>query len=196
MKTMNEILADYTSGRATAEETNAALKEAGAIFRFEPGRNELTEADARATTVGFYPDQANGYGLLDTGTGSMDKVHVTDGRLDGGPVNQVLEDGSTSMSAYVYIGGRRYEVYGDELDEVQEEDVPAWVPAQRPVWAVCGWQDELTKYIPDVGMLHRPEYANRRVVKGALRYRYDSEGYATYAPKDLAQYHRDHGKGD
>ena len=29
MKTMNEILADYTSGKATVEETNAALKEAG-----------------------------------------------------------------------------------------------------------------------------------------------------------------------
>ena len=196
MKTMNEILADYTSGKVTPEEANGALKEIGCPLTVIPGKNELTEAERLETVVGSCPDQANGYGLLDTGTGSMDKVHVTDGRLDGGPVNQVLEDGSTSMSAYVYIGGRRYEVYGDELDEVQEEDVPAWVPAQRPAWAVCGWRDELTKYIPDAGMLHRPEYANRRVVKGALRYRYDSEGHAAYAPTDLAQYHRDHGEGD
>ena len=120
MKTMKEILADYTSGKVTAEETNAALEEAGAIFRFEPGRNELTEADIRATTVGFYPDQANGYGLLDTGTGSMEKVHVTNGVLDY-PINQVNADGSTNMLAYVHICGKVFEVFGDKLGFKKED---------------------------------------------------------------------------
>ncbi len=115
MKTMNEILADYTSGKATVEETNAALKEAGVGFHFEPGKNELTEVDIRATTVGHYPDMANGYGLLDTGTGSMEKVHVTNGVLDY-PINQVNEDGSTNMLAYVHICGKVFEVFGDKLD--------------------------------------------------------------------------------
>ena len=115
MKTMNEILADYTSGKATVEETKAALKEAGVGFHFEPGKNELTEVDIRATTVGHYPDMANGYGLLDTGTGSMEKVHVTNGVLDY-PINQVNEDGSTNMLAYVHICGKVFEVFGDKLD--------------------------------------------------------------------------------
>ena len=115
MKTMNEILADYTSGKATVEETNAALKEAGVGFHFEPGKNELTEVDIRATTVGHYPDMANGYGLLDTGTGSMEKVHVTNGVLDY-PINQVNEYGSTNMLAYVHICGKVFEVFGDKLD--------------------------------------------------------------------------------
>lgn len=115
MKTMNEILADYTSGKATVEEPNAALKEAGVGFHFEPGKNELTEVDIRATTVGHYPDMANGYGLLDTGTGSMEKVHVTNGVLDY-PINQVNEDGSTNMLAYVHICGKVFEVFGDKLD--------------------------------------------------------------------------------
>ena len=114
MKTINEILADYTSGKATVEETNAALKEAGVGFHFEPGKNELTEADIRATTVGRYPEQANGYGLLDTGTGSMEKVRVTDGVLDD-PINEVRPDGTTNMLAYVHIGGKRFEVFGDKL---------------------------------------------------------------------------------
>ena len=120
MKTVNEIIADYTSGKAAAEETNAALEKAGAIFRFEPGKHELTEADIRATTVGFYPDQANGYGLLDSGTGSMEKVHVTNGRLDN-PINQVNEDGGTNMLAYVHICGKVFEVFGDKLDFKKEE---------------------------------------------------------------------------
>ena len=77
--------------------------------------DELTEVDIRATTVGHYPDMANGYGLLDTGTGSMEKVHVTNGVLDY-PINQVNEDGSTNMLAYVHICGKVFEVFGDKLD--------------------------------------------------------------------------------
>lgn len=114
MKTINEIIADYTSGKATVEETNAALKEAKANFHFEPGKNVLTEEEIRATTVGNYPDMANGYGLLDSGTGSMEKVHVVNGKLDF-PVNQVEEDGSTNMLAYVHICGKVFEVFGDTL---------------------------------------------------------------------------------
>lgn len=120
MKTMNEIIADYTSGKATVEETNAALKEAGVGFHFEPGKNELTEADIRATTVGHYPDMANGYGLLDIGTGSMEKVHVTNGVLDHA-VNQVMPDGSTNMLAYVHICGKVFEVFGDTLGFKKED---------------------------------------------------------------------------
>ena len=120
MKTMNEILADYTSGKATPEETNAALKEIDCPLTITPGKNELTEADIRATTVGYYPDMANGYGLLDTGTGSMEKVHVTNGVLDHA-VNQVMPDGSTNMLAYVHICGKVFEVFGDTLGFKKED---------------------------------------------------------------------------
>ena len=52
--------------------------------------------------------------LLDTGTGTVDKVHVAGGRLDHA-VNEVWEDGSCSMMAYVHICGRVYAVRGDVL---------------------------------------------------------------------------------
>lgn len=118
--TIDEIINKYTKGEATTEEVNAALAESGAGFHFEPGKNDLTEEDLRATTVGHYPDQANGYGLLDTGTGSMEKVHVTNGKLDHA-VNQVVSGGTTNMTAYVHICGKTYEVYGDILGEVSEK---------------------------------------------------------------------------
>lgn len=118
--TIDEIINKYTKGEATTEEVNAALAESGAGFHFEPGKNDLTEEDLRATTVGHYPDQANGYGLLDSGTGSMEKVHVTNGVLDHA-VNTVLPDGGTSMTAYVHICGKTYEVFGDTLGEVAEK---------------------------------------------------------------------------
>ena len=71
---------------------------------------ELTEEEKRASTIGYYAEQANGWGLLDTGTGSMDKVHVKDGKLTTG--------GMGIMTAYVYICGRCYEVKDTTLVEV------------------------------------------------------------------------------
>lgn len=77
-----DILFKYTTGEATLEETNDALKEAEAGFNLEPGRNEITPDEMALTTVGDTPEEANGFGLLDTGTGSMEKVHVTNGKRE------------------------------------------------------------------------------------------------------------------
>lgn len=114
MKTISEIIKDYTTGEVPLEETNEALKEAKAGFSFRPGQNDITEEEIRATTVGHYPDMANGYGLMDSGTGSMEKVHVTNGKLNYA-VNTVMPDGKTNMPAYVYICGKVFEVKGDTL---------------------------------------------------------------------------------
>lgn len=109
-----DILFKYTTGEATLEETNDALKEAEAGFRLEPGRNEITPDEMALTTVGDTPEEANGFGLLDTGTGSMEKVHVANGKLDEA-INQVNQNGTTNMLAFVIIGPNRYEVKGDTL---------------------------------------------------------------------------------
>ena len=81
MSKVNEIMEKYTAGEITAEEANAKLSAAEAGFRLQPGKNALTEEEMRATTIGHFPDQANGFGLLDSGTGTPDKVRVKDGRL-------------------------------------------------------------------------------------------------------------------
>ena len=47
-----EIIGKYTSGEATLEETNQALKDAGSMVTLEPGKNELTEEEIRGTTIG------------------------------------------------------------------------------------------------------------------------------------------------
>lgn len=111
---MSDILRKYTKGEITLEEANAALEDAGATFRLAPGQHELTAEDLAETTGGECAEEANGWGLLDTGTGSMEKVEVVDGKL-AEAINQVQADGSTNMAAYVLIGGKRYEVKGDTL---------------------------------------------------------------------------------
>ena len=193
MKTINEILQDYTSGKTPVEETNAALKAAGAGFHFEPGQNTLTAEEIAATVGGPRPEDADGWGLLDTGTGTLDKVHVVDGVIQGGPVNEVREDGELSMKATVYIGGKQYAVIGDQLAETAPEEAPWWAPYHTFTGAVA-WQDELPRYIPEKGMMSRPQYAGQEVVKGGLRYIYDAEGNAQYQPKSMGDYDKDHGR--
>ena len=113
MTHVDAILAAYTSGAATLEETNDALKAAGAGFRLDPDRCRLDAAEAaKADADGLL----EGWGLLDTGTGTLDKVEIRGGRLSQ-PVNEVLPDGSVNMPAFVLAAGRRYAVRGDTLAE-------------------------------------------------------------------------------
>ena len=64
--------------------------------------------------MGYYPDQANGYGLMDHGVGSLEKVHVVNGKTVD--VNMGAE------IAYVYIAGKKYELKGDTLMDTNPED--------------------------------------------------------------------------
>ena len=107
MKTIEEIILDYTKGEKDLPETNEALKEAGSNIYLNPDRNKLTEEEKRATTVGYYPDQANGYGLMDHGVGCYEKVHVVNGKTVNVDMGQEF--------AFVYIGGKKYELKGDVL---------------------------------------------------------------------------------
>ena len=100
-----EILLKYTAGELTLQEANDKLEG----LRLDPGRNVLSEAEKRGTTEGYYPDQANGWGLLDTGTGSLDKVEVRGGKLVNGSMGEAY--------ALCIIAGKRYEVKGDTLME-------------------------------------------------------------------------------
>ncbi len=104
MNNLTTILRAYTEGKATLEETNAKLAELGTDLRLDPARNVITEAEL--TT----------HGLLDTGTGTLDKVRVTDGRLDHA-VNEVSESGTVNMPAWVYLDGKQYAVKGAALEE-------------------------------------------------------------------------------
>ncbi len=107
------ILAAYTSGAATLEETNRALQAAGTGLRLDPQRCRLGPDEAAVLDE---QGLAEGWGLLDTGTGSLEKVEIRHGRLIQ-PVNEVQADGSVNMPAFVLAGGRRYAVRGDVLEE-------------------------------------------------------------------------------
>lgn len=107
----------FQAGEVAREELNTGLKELAAGYHFVKDKNVLTEEEARMTTVGYYPEQANGWGLLDTGTGTMDKVQIINGKTKWA-VNTILPGGRVSGEAKVHIGGRVYKVLGDTLAEL------------------------------------------------------------------------------
>ena len=109
MKTLEELLFDYTRGDKTLEETNQALKELGSTLRLDPSRNLFSAQELMETRVGETPDEANGWGILDHGVGCMEKVRVVGGRTVDVDMGQ--------ETAFVYMAGRRYRLRGDVLTE-------------------------------------------------------------------------------
>ena len=107
--TTNEILNKYTTGEMTLPEANEALKEADSDLYLDPNRNVITPEELAETRVGETPAEANGWGILDHGVGSLEKVHVVNGRT----VDVDMGQGT----AYVYMAGKRYRLRGDVLTE-------------------------------------------------------------------------------
>lgn len=101
---ITDIIAKYTMGEDTLEETNEALKAEKAGFHLNPGKNSLTPDEIMKGTAG----------LLFTGTGTPDKVEIKDGHLLYA-VNTVMSDGKVNMKAEVMVKGKMYEVRGTEV---------------------------------------------------------------------------------
>ena len=90
------IIAAYTMGNISLEEANHRLVEAGAGFTLDPDRCKLTREMIE-----------HGWGLLDTGTGTLDPVQVRD--------NELVDNDMGDMPAFVCLRGAWYEVKGNKV---------------------------------------------------------------------------------
>lgn len=94
--TTTEIVTAYTMGSISLEEANRRLADMGAGFVLDPDRCKLT------------PEMIEqGWGLLDTGTGSLDPVQVRD--------DELVDSDMGEMAAYVCLQGSWYEVKGKRV---------------------------------------------------------------------------------
>lgn len=106
---IEDIIRSYSKGAISLETANTLLKVSGAAVHIDHHRNDLTPEEIMHTTAGGTPAEANGWGLLDTGTGSLDKVEVRSGKLAN------MDCGE--MHALCIIGGKVYQVIGDTLTD-------------------------------------------------------------------------------
>lgn len=99
MTKVTEILYAYTKGEKTLVETNEALKAAGAGFHLDINKHNFTPAEIVEKTAG----------LLDTGTGYMDKVIVDPEKLE------LVNADCGEMYALCIYAGETYNVEGKKL---------------------------------------------------------------------------------
>ena len=98
-KNTTEVITAYAHGEITLEECNRRLKELGSGLTLDPGRCKLT------------PEKiAQGYCLLDTGTGSLDVIQVRDGQL--------VDSDMGEMAAFVLMDGKWHEVNGSKVMDI------------------------------------------------------------------------------
>ena len=109
MKNLEEILHHYTRGDKPLDETNQELKKLDCGLQLDPTRNLFSARELLETRAGETPDEANGWGILDHGVGSLEKVHVVDGRTVDVDMGQ--------EAAYVYMAGKVSGLRGDVLTE-------------------------------------------------------------------------------
>ena len=103
MVDINKILKQWADGEKTLEETNEALKGTGIYV--DPDKQKIAEGEGAVYCEDL--SKINGYGLLDTGTGTLDKVKIKNGKL---------VDSIGNMSALVLVGDVYYKVVaGDTL---------------------------------------------------------------------------------
>ena len=91
-----KVFEEIDNGTITLEEANKRLFEAGAPYHLNPWKNHIGRNE-------------QGVGLLDTGTGSLDKVQICNGRL--------VNCDCGEMYALVAIAGKTYRVKGQVLTE-------------------------------------------------------------------------------
>lgn len=175
MNDITNIIREYTAklaknpekAKELLAEVNEKLAAAGAP-QLIPGKNAMTTEEMLQTTIGHVPQQANGYGLMCTGTGTVDKVHVTAG---------VLDCESCDRNATINMAGKTYYVEGDQRTLTAEKPTET-APAEP-------WEDNHL-----ARRLDRKGQKNVRVNTRTQVYLvdYDDLGYATtarpYTPAD------------
>ena len=110
----NKYLEDYITGKINLEELNEKWAEIGMELHIDPTKNIITTGGA---TVQENDADINGYVMVDSGTGTMDKAMVKNGKLVY-PSADIL---------FAFIGTTRYAVENGEilhLDTSVDEDVP------------------------------------------------------------------------
>ena len=153
----NEYLADYNSGKINLEQLNQKWADLGMELHLDPTKNIITSGGA---TVQENDADINGYVMADSGTGTMDKVMVKDGKLVY-PNTDIR---------FAFIGTTRYIVENGETlhldtrtDGEEDADEGEILP-KRP---------DMRRDVSKAGMVVR-----QTTKSGVYDVHYDEKGYA------------------
>lgn len=108
--TAAEIIKKHTAGAITLEEANELLKENGCGgLQLDPFKNVITGQEFMDTVVSDDPAKVTGWGLMNHGVGTPEKMHVQNGKLD-------YDTGFYDGQAAFFIKGKIFTVNGDHIE--------------------------------------------------------------------------------
>lgn len=110
MTEMSKIFRAVADGELTFEEANIKLEEAGYDVRLVKDQNKITDEEKAANIVDDDPSKVTGWGVLDMGIGSPDKIYVENGKFSH-------DTGFDETSVcYFIINDRTYRVIHDHIE--------------------------------------------------------------------------------
>lgn len=160
------------------------------IIKGQKEDKTVDEINADLKAAGFQTQfgDKDGNAFLSIGVGSPEPCVVKNGKLTSCK--------ATPHQDIVIYNGVQYHVDDDGVTLIKKaaEEAPWWFTEDYKFWGMADWHDELPKYIPGDEMRYRPEYANQKIEKGKLRYRYDAKGNMTFEPISMFDYNKDHNR--
>ena len=108
-----EIILSYSKGEITVEEANKRLAECTVGLRLDPMKNAITGAEMAQTHSDGTPAGTSGYGFMEDGIVSPEKMHVTAGKLD---YDTGFDVKGNAPKATLYIAGYTFAVVGDHIE--------------------------------------------------------------------------------
>ena len=116
---MDAIFEKYRNDEYTVDDVNKELEALGVDLRLVEGRNQITPEELAQTSVGDTPEEANGWGMMNTaGIGGLEKMKVTNGKFDY-EVTKVDENGKVNTFYTFAILDKKYQVVGDHLEDLK-----------------------------------------------------------------------------
>ena len=109
----SEIIRKYTEKAITLEEANQLLEENGSTVRLDLFKNAISGQEFAETKVNDDPVKVTGWGMMNHGVGSMEKMHIQNGKLD-------YDTGFHGDTAVLYIKGKMFRVNGDHIEVYAE----------------------------------------------------------------------------
>lgn len=113
-----EIILSYSKGEITVEEANKRLAECTVGLRLDPMKNAITGAEMAQTHSDGTPAGTSGYGFMDHGIGTPEKMHVTAGKLD---YDTGFDVKGNAPKATLYIAGYAFAVVRDHIEVKVDE---------------------------------------------------------------------------
>ncbi len=111
---VNEIMQEYSKGTIGLADANRMLKEASKFgLQIDPYKNVLTASEAAEIVVSNDPTKCSGYGFMNHGIGTPEKMHLKNGKFD-------YDTGfDESTRAVFYIGGKMFRVMHDHIEVIK-----------------------------------------------------------------------------